>query len=83
MNTLMMDNMMNSSMMVMMCILMAIGLIIFLMIFGATVYVVVRLLMKKSRTEDRPLMILKELYVKGEISDEEYMKKRKLIDRLR
>lgn len=76
----MMDHMMNGSMMIMMCIVMAIALIISVIIIGATVYVVARLLMKKSRTEDRPLMILKELYVKGEINDEEYMRKRKLID---
>ncbi|MBM7634268.1 SHOCT domain-containing protein [Geomicrobium sediminis] len=66
--------------MIIMCIIMAIGLIIFVMIIGATIYVVARLLMKKSRIEDRPLMILKERYVKGEINDDEYRQKKKLIN---
>lgn len=77
----MMNSMMDGSTILMMCIVMAIALIISVIIIGATVYVVARLLMKKSRTEDRPLMILKELYVKGEISDEEYVHKRKFIDK--
>jgi len=79
MNNMIMDNMMNSSMIVIMCLLMAVGLILFIIIIGITVYVVARLLMKKSRTEDRPLMILKELYVKGEISDKEYVRKRNFL----
>ncbi|EZH64207.1 hypothetical protein DH09_00275 (plasmid) [Bacillaceae bacterium JMAK1] len=75
-----MNNMMMDSSMIIMCIIMAIGLIIFVMIIGATIYVVARLLMKKSRIEDRPLMILKERYVKGEINDDEYRQKKKLIN---
>ncbi|NHN33281.1 SHOCT domain-containing protein [Paenibacillus agricola] len=76
----MMDgSMMNGSMMAMMCIMMGIGLLIFVIVVGITVYMVARMLMKKSRVEDRPLMILKERYVKGEINDEEYKQKRKLL----
>ncbi|GLO68455.1 SHOCT domain-containing protein [Oceanobacillus kimchii] len=78
MNSMMMDNMMYDSMIIM-CILMGIGLIIFVVILGLTVYLVVRFLMKKIRIEDRPLMILKESYVKGEISEDEFKRKRKFI----
>lgn len=75
---MMMDNMMmDGSMMATMCMMMVIGVLIFVIIAGATVYVVARMLMKKSRLDDRPLMILKERYVKGELSDEEYMRMRK------
>lgn len=80
----MMDgSMMNGSMMAMMCMMMGIGVLIFVIVVGITVYMVARLLMKKSRVEDRPLMILKERYVKGEITDEEYKQKRKLLLDLR
>lgn len=41
---------------------------------------VTRQLMRKSKTFDRPLMILKERYVKGEINDEEYKQRRKVIE---
>jgi putative membrane protein len=71
--------MMDGSMMAMMCVIMGIGLLIFVIVVGITVYMVARMLMKKSRVEDRPLMILKERYVKGEINDEEYKQKRKLL----
>lgn len=59
---------------------MGIGMIVFVAIFGLTVYLVLRFLMKKIRIEDRPLMILKERYVKGEISEDEFKEKRKFID---
>ncbi len=80
----MMDgSMMNGSMMegsmMAMCIMMGIGLLIFVIVVGITVYLVARLLMKKSRLEDRPLMILKERFVKGEITEEEYKQKRNLL----
>ncbi|WP_223066485.1 SHOCT domain-containing protein [Paenibacillus caui] len=76
----MMDGMMmNSSMMLMMCMIMGVGALIFVIILGSTVYVVVRSLMMKSRVVDRPLMLLKERYVKGELSDEEYSRMRKTI----
>ncbi|MFD1957552.1 SHOCT domain-containing protein [Paenibacillus thailandensis] len=77
----MMDGMMmDRSMMFMMCIMMFIGTIVVILILGTTVYVVVRLLMMKSRVVDRPLMILKERYVKGEMNDDEYLRMRKVIN---
>lgn len=79
MNSMMSDNMMYDSIIIM-CILMGIGMIVFVAIFGLTVYLVLRFLMKKVRIEDRPLMILKERYVKGEISEDEFKEKRKFID---
>lgn len=76
----MMDGMMmDRSVMVMMCIMMFIGAIIVILIVGATVYVVVRLLMMKSRVVDRPLITLKERYVRGEINDDEYLRMRRVI----
>lgn len=76
----MMDGMnMDRSMMVMMCLMMIIGAIIVILIVGATVYVVVRLLMMKSRVVDRPLIMLKERYVRGEINDADYLRMRKVI----
>ncbi|MDQ6423067.1 SHOCT domain-containing protein [Paenibacillus sp. LHD-117] len=74
------DMMMDRSMMVMMCIMMYIGAIIFILIAGATIYVVARLLMMKSRVVDRPLILLKERYVRGEINDDEYLRMRKVIN---
>ena len=80
----MMDGMMiNNSMMVMMCMMMWVGGLIFIIIIGVTVYVVARLLMMKSQVLDRPLMMLKLRYVKGEISDEEYGRLRKTINELK
>lgn len=78
----MMDSMMmlDRSMMVIMCIMLYIGAIIFILIVGTTVYVVVRLLMMKCRVVDRPLMMLKERYVRGEINDDEYLRIRKVIN---
>ncbi|TFE27465.1 SHOCT domain-containing protein [Cohnella luojiensis] len=78
--SMMNGSMMEGSMMAM-CIMMGIGLLIFVIVVGLTVYLVTRMLMKKSRLEDRPLMILKERYVKGEINDEEYKQKRNLLFR--
>lgn len=77
----MMDGMMmDRSIMVMMCIMMCIGALIFILVIGATVYVVARLLMMKSRVVDRPLMMLKKRYVRGEINDDEYLRMRKVIN---
>ncbi|OIA99324.1 hypothetical protein AK95_19340 [Paenibacillus sp. LC231] len=76
----MMDHMMmDSSVMAMMCFMMGIGALIVIIVIGITIYMVTRLLMKKSRLEDRPLMLLKERYVKGEISDDEYTRMKKVI----
>jgi putative membrane protein len=71
-----MMQMSNDSMMSMpmMCMIMGIGIIIFIIVLGITFYIVVRLLMKKGRTEDSPLMILRERLAKGEINEEEYLK---------
>jgi putative membrane protein len=81
---IMMDGsmMMDDSMMIMMCFIMLLCLILVIVVVGVTVYLVVRLLMRKSRVEDRPLMILKERYVQGEINDEEFEHKRKLLNNL-
>ncbi len=80
--TMMNGTMMDGSMMAMMCIMMGIGLLILVIVTGVTVYVVARLLIRKSRVEDRPLMILKERFVRGEINDEEYKTKRKLLENI-
>ncbi|WCK52972.1 SHOCT domain-containing protein [Aneurinibacillus sp. Ricciae_BoGa-3] len=71
--------MMNGSMMTIMCMMMFIGMLLFVLVVGATVYVVTRLLMKKSNVEDYPLMIVKERYVKGEMNEEEYRLKRNIL----
>lgn len=71
--------MMDVSMMAMMCFMMFLGLIVSIVVAGVTVYFVVRLLMRKSKVEDRALMILKERYVQGEINDEEFEHKRKFL----
>ncbi|WP_256711112.1 SHOCT domain-containing protein [Paenibacillus sp. FSL A5-0031] len=72
--------MMDGSMMTMMCIIMGIGLLLLIIAVGVTIYVVTRLLMRKYRVEDGPLLILKERYAKGQINDEEFNHKRKLLD---
>lgn len=75
----MMDNMPYHSILIM-CTLMFIGLFLLVIFVGATAYIIARLLMKKSRIEDRPLMILRERYVKGEIIEEEFREKRKFLN---
>lgn len=72
--------MMDRSMIVMMCVMMWVGALIFILIIGATVYGVARILMMKSRVVDRPLMMLKERYVRGEINEEEYLRMRRVIN---
>ncbi|MBK1678650.1 hypothetical protein CKO38_18795 [Rhodospirillum rubrum] len=57
-----------------------VGALIFILIIGATVYGVARILMMKSRVVDRPLMMLKERYVRGEINEEEYLRMRRVIN---
>jgi putative membrane protein len=66
-----MMQMSNESMMSM-CMMMGVGIILFIIVLGITFYIVVRLLMKKIRTEDRPLMILKERFARGEVNESEY-----------
>lgn len=76
-----MDGMtMDRSMMFMMCVIMYIGALIFILVIGATIYVVARLLIKNSRVVDRPLMMLKERYVRGEINDDEFLRMKKVIN---
>lgn len=53
------STMMDGSMMGMMCMMMVLGLLLLILAVGVSVYVVVRLLMRKSKVEDYPLMILK------------------------
>ncbi|WP_214629665.1 SHOCT domain-containing protein [Paenibacillus agaridevorans] len=77
----MMDGMMMDRwMMVMICVMMCIGALIVILVIGATVYVVARLLMMKSCVVDRPLMMLKKRYIRGEINDDEYLRMRKVIN---
>lgn len=47
-------------------------------IFGGIIYLVVHLI--KKHKKDRPLMLLKERYVRGEITEEEYQQKRKTLN---
>ncbi len=77
---MMMNGQLSGTSMIWMCIVMGIGALILIIALGATIYMVIRLLIKKSRVEDRPLMMLKERYVKGEINDEEYRQKRKSLE---
>lgn len=72
--------MMNGSIMVLMCTIMSICLLILIIAVGATVYVVTRLLIRKYRVEDGPIMILKERYARGELNDEEFNHKRELLN---
>ena len=65
-----------------MCIMMFFGVVLIIVVIGTTTYLVVRTLMKKIRTEDYPLRILKERFVKGEIDDEEYREKRKMLSEI-
>lgn len=77
----MMDGMMNNaSMMWDMCFMMGLGILLFIFAAGLTIYIVVRFLMKKIRLEDHPLKILRERYAKGEIDEEEYRKRRTIIN---
>lgn len=78
---MMMDGMMmNNSIIMMMCFGMFVGMLIFIAALGITTFWVIRLLMRKSRVEDYPLMILKERLAKGEISEEEYRQTRNMLN---
>lgn len=76
-----MMGMMNGSTSQGMMFMMIMGPLLFLFLLGITVYLVVRRLIRKNKVEDQPLMILKERYAKGEITDDEYQQKRKVLDR--
>ncbi|MGM0883213.1 MAG: SHOCT domain-containing protein [Bacillota bacterium] len=72
----MVGGMMSDSSMIWMCVMMIFALLAFVVVLGITVYLVIRLLMRKSRVVDRPLMILKERFARGEINEEEFKEKR-------
>lgn len=61
------------------------GLIIPLILIGLIIYAVIRLLPGGSknysdhRTENEAIDILNQRYAKGEISEEEYVKKKKIL----
>jgi putative membrane protein len=75
-----MSGMMDGSMSVGMFLMMMVGPLLFLGLLGITIYFVVRLLMRKNKVQDHPLMILKERFAKGEIDESEYKQKRKSLD---
>lgn len=77
----MMDGMMSGNSMMGMSLMMGIGLLLLITLVGVTIYMIVRQLMKKSSVTDHPLLILKERYVKGEINEEEYELKRKVLNK--
>ncbi|MDQ8733960.1 SHOCT domain-containing protein [Paenibacillus sp. LHD-38] len=72
----MMGGMMSYSSMMWMCVMMIFAALAFVVVLGITVYLVIRLLMRNSRVTDRPLMILKERYARGEINVDEYKEMR-------
>lgn len=76
----MMDGMLDYSSMMWMCLMMIFAALAFVVVLGITVYWVIRLLMRKSRVTDRPLMILKERYARGEINVEEYKEMRMVLN---
>lgn len=73
---MMMNDMPESSSMMGMCVMMGIAGLLFIVVLGITVYFVVRSLLD-HRMKNRPLMILRESFAKGEIDQEEYNLKRK------
>ncbi|MCM3597950.1 SHOCT domain-containing protein [Metabacillus idriensis] len=79
----MMDStsMMGNSSMMGMCLLMFIGFIFIIGLIGVTTFLVIRLLMRNNKVMDNPLMLLKERFVKGEISEEEYEQKKKTLNK--
>lgn len=76
-----MMGMMNSPMTTGMMFMMIIGPILILALIGITVYLVARRLIRKNKVIDQPLMILRERFAKGDITEEEYEQKRKVLDR--
>ncbi|WCK52978.1 SHOCT domain-containing protein [Aneurinibacillus sp. Ricciae_BoGa-3] len=76
------SSMMGGSMMIGMGLMMLLGILLLIIVVGLTIYFVVRFLIRKNKVEDHPLMILNERYVKGEISEEEYKEKRKLLKKV-
>jgi putative membrane protein len=75
-----MSGMMDGSMSAGMFLMMMVGPLLFLGLLGIIIYFVVRLLMRKNKVQDHPLMILKERFAKGEIDEAEYKQKKKSLD---
>ncbi|KKB73090.1 hypothetical protein TH62_14610 [Bacillus sp. TH008] len=75
----MMNGMINSTSMTGMCIMLFFGFLFLILLTAVAVYVVGRSFKCGVRGTDRPLMLLKESYAKGEISEEEYERKRKVL----
>lgn len=73
-----MNGMMSDTSMMGMCIVM---ILLFTLFIGLIIYLVVHFLMKNSRVLDHPLFLLKERYIKGEITEEEYEHIRKVINK--
>jgi putative membrane protein len=57
----------------------ALGPILFIVLLGLTVYLLVRYINKKNKIVDQPLMLLRERFAKGEIDEEEYKAKSKVL----
>ena len=72
--------MMSGQMPMGMMVMMVLGPVLFLLLLGMTVYYVTRLIIRKNKVEDQPLMILRERYAKGEISEDEYKQRRKFLE---
>ncbi|MGE7270170.1 SHOCT domain-containing protein [Brevibacillus panacihumi] len=65
--------------MMLMCFLIFFALLCLIAFAGGTVYVIIRQLMKKSRVEDNPYMLLNELFVKGIINEDEYKQRQRIL----
>lgn len=61
--------------------MMMLGPILLAALIGVVVYLVVRTLMKKNKIDDHPLMILKERFAKGEITEAEFNEKRNVLNK--
>ncbi|MEK4012752.1 SHOCT domain-containing protein [Peribacillus frigoritolerans] len=77
----MMDGMMGGTSMMGMCMMMFVGFLLLILINAVIVYLVVRSLMRNSKVTDHPLKLLKERYAKGEINEEEYEQRRKVLNK--
>ncbi|MDA1475174.1 SHOCT domain-containing protein [Bacillus changyiensis] len=74
-----MHEMMNGTSMMGMCVFL---FLLFMIITVAITFLVVHFLLKNNnRLTDRSLMILRETYAKGEINDEQYEQRWKLLNR--
>jgi putative membrane protein len=76
---MMMNGMMYGMSMMGMWMMMVFGFLLWAIIIGVVVYLAV-LLIKSIKGKDKSLMLLKERFAKGEISEEEYRQKRKILD---